>query len=51
MTGRGGQVRSRARQTRLYATCVPGLGRMLRRQLDAIDGVVSTGTGSDKEYK
>lgn len=47
MTGRGEQVRSRARQTRLYATCVPGLGRMLRRKLDAIDGVVSTGTGSD----
>ena len=47
MTGRGEQPRSRARQTRLYATCVPGLGRMLRRQLDAIDGVVSTGTGSD----
>ncbi len=47
MTGRGEQARARARQTRLYATCVPGLGRMLRRQLDAIDGVVSTGTGSD----
>jgi Methyltransferase domain len=47
MTGRGEQPRARARQTRLYATCVPGLGRKLRRQLDAIDGVVSTGTGSD----
>jgi putative RNA methylase family UPF0020 len=47
MTGRGEQPRSRARQTRLYATCVPGLGRMLRRQLGAMDGVVLTGTGSD----
>jgi 23S rRNA G2445 N2-methylase RlmL len=47
MTGRGEQPRSRSRRTRLFATCVPGLGRMLRRQLDAIDGVVPTGTGSD----
>jgi hypothetical protein len=47
MTGRGEPPRSRARQTRLYATCVPGLGRMLRRQLGVMDGVVLTGTGSD----
>jgi Putative RNA methylase family UPF0020 len=47
MTRQGEQRRGRARQTRLYATCVPGLGRMLRRQLDAIDGVATTGTGSD----
>jgi hypothetical protein len=47
MTVRGEPPRSRARQTRLFATCVPGLGRMLRRQLGLIDGVVVTGTGSD----
>ena len=46
MTGGAGQVRPRVRQTSLYATCVPGLGRMLRRELDA-DGTAITGTGSD----
>ncbi len=47
MTGRGQQPRSRSRQTRLFATSVPGLGRILRRQLDAIEGVDVTGTGFD----
>jgi hypothetical protein len=47
MTGRGDLARSRIRRTRLFATCVPGLGRMLRRQLDAIDGIDVTGTGFD----
>jgi 23S rRNA G2445 N2-methylase RlmL len=46
MTGRVGPERPRIRQTSLYASCVPGLGRMLRRQLDA-DGTTITGTGSD----
>lgn len=47
MTGRG-QPRARAaRRTRFFATCAPGLGRMLRRQLDAIVGVSATGTGFD----
>jgi SAM-dependent methyltransferase len=31
----------------LFAVTVPGLGRMLRRQLDAIDGIDVTGTGFD----
>jgi len=48
MTGDAGQSRRpQARRTRLFATCVPGLGRMLRRQLDAVDGIVSTGSGFD----
>ena len=47
MAGRGGQPQPRTRRTRLFAACVPGLGRMLRRQLDAIDGIDVTGTGSD----
>ncbi len=47
MAGRGGQPQLRTRRTRLFAACVPGLGRMLRRQLDAIDGIDVTGTGSD----
>ena len=45
MAGRGGRPQLRTRRTRLFATCVPGLGRMLRRQLDAIDGIDVTGTG------
>jgi SAM-dependent methyltransferase len=36
-----------ARRTRLFATTVPGLGRLLRHQLDAIEGTVITGTGFD----
>jgi hypothetical protein len=47
MTAPAGALRSRGRGTRLFATCVPGLGRMLRRQLDALDGVNPTGTGFD----
>lgn len=39
--------RPRARQTRLFASCVPGLGRMLRGQLDASAGIQSTGGGFD----
>jgi 23S rRNA G2445 N2-methylase RlmL len=47
MAGRGGQPQPRTRQTRLFAACVPGLGRMLRRQLDGVDGIEVTGTGFD----
>jgi len=47
MAGRGGQPQPRTRRTRLFAACVPGLGRMLRRKLDAIDGIYVTGTGFD----
>jgi SAM-dependent methyltransferase len=47
MAGRGAQPQPRSRRIRLFATCVPGLGRMLRRQLDAIDGIDVTGTGFD----
>jgi 23S rRNA G2445 N2-methylase RlmL len=31
----------------MFATCVPGLGRLLRRQLDELAGVTSTGSGYD----
>jgi hypothetical protein len=47
MAGRGSQPQPRSRRIRLFAACVPGLGRMLRRQLDAIDGIDVTGTGFD----
>lgn len=47
MTSGAGQPGSRARRTRMFATCVPGLGKMLRRQLDAADGIVCTGSGFD----
>jgi len=47
MTGPGEQPRSSSRRTRLFVTCVPGLGRMLRRELDAIAGISSTGMGFD----
>jgi 23S rRNA G2445 N2-methylase RlmL len=47
MTGPGEQPRSSSRRSRLFATCVPGLGRMLRRELDAIAGISSTGLGFD----
>jgi 23S rRNA G2445 N2-methylase RlmL len=47
MTGGGAQPRSRARRTSLFVTCVPGLGRLLRHQLAAMDGVDVTGTGFD----
>ncbi len=46
MTGRAGPGRPRIRQTPLYATCVAGLGRMLRQEL-AADGTTVTGTSSD----
>ena len=46
MTGRAGPARSRVRQTPLFATCVPGLGRMLRKEPES-DGTAVTGTGSD----
>jgi methyltransferase family protein len=36
------------RRTRLFATCVPGLGRMVRRQLETMNGTLITGTGSDE---
>jgi len=46
MPGRGEQPPA-ARRSRLFATCVPGLGRLLRRQLESADAVAATGTGSD----
>lgn len=47
MARRGAQPRSQARRTRLFAASTPGLSRMLRHQLDAIDGIDVTGTGFD----
>jgi SAM-dependent methyltransferase len=47
MTAPAGAQRPRGRRTRMFATCAPGLGRMLRRQLEAIDGISPTGTGFD----
>jgi SAM-dependent methyltransferase len=47
MTGSGAQPRPRARLIPLFVTCVPGLGRILRRQLAAIHGIAVTGTGFD----
>jgi len=35
------------KRTLLFATCVPGLGRMVRHQLGAMDGIIITGTGFD----
>jgi hypothetical protein len=46
MTGHGEQQRTGGRRSRLFAICVPGLGRMVRRELEAI-GAHVTGTGSD----
>ena len=31
----------------MFATCAPGIGRLLRRQLAAVDGIDVTGTGFD----
>jgi 23S rRNA G2445 N2-methylase RlmL len=36
-----------ARRSRLFATCVPGLSRMLRRELAEAGGIEPTGTGYD----
>jgi len=47
MSGSAGQPRVRARRMPLFVTCAPGLRRMLRRELAAIDGVEVTGTGFD----
>ena len=47
MSAHGEQSRPRARRLRLFATCAPGLGRMLRRQLDSVHGIDVTGTGFD----
>jgi SAM-dependent methyltransferase len=35
------------RRSLLFATCTPGIGRLLRHQLAGIDGVSVTGTGFD----
>jgi len=48
MTGHGEQQRSAGRRSRLFAICVPGLGRMVRRELEAASGVQVTGAGSDR---
>jgi 23S rRNA G2445 N2-methylase RlmL len=50
MGGRGGHPQPRTRRTRLFAACVPGLGRMLRRKLDSVDGIDVTGTGFDGRF-
>ena len=47
MTGWGEQARSGGKRSRLFATCVPGLSRMMRHQLAAVSGVQVTGTGTD----
>lgn len=47
MTGTADRPRAGGRRTRLFATCAPGLRRMLRHQLEATDGVTVTGTGFD----
>ena len=44
---RARQGRPRSRQSQFFATCVPGLGRMLRRELSVTPGVQTTGTGFD----
>jgi hypothetical protein len=31
----------------MFATCAPGIGRLLRRQLAAVDGIDVTGSGFD----
>ena len=47
MTDRLSQPRPRARQLPMFATCVPGLSRMLRHQLAAADGITITASGFD----
>jgi SAM-dependent methyltransferase len=47
MTGRPDQSRPRPRQLPMFATCAPGIGRLLRRQLAAVDGIDVTGSGFD----
>jgi len=47
MANRLGQSRPRPRQLPMFATCAPGVGRLLRRQLEAADGVDVTGSGFD----
>ncbi|HTZ92461.1 MAG TPA: methyltransferase domain-containing protein [Streptosporangiaceae bacterium] len=47
MTDRPSQPAPRARQLPMFATCVPGLSRMLRHELAAIDGINTTGSGFD----
>lgn len=47
MTSGSDTRRQLVRRTRSLASCAPGLGRMLRRKLDDVDGIVTTGTGFD----
>ena len=47
MTDRRARSDRAARRTRLFATCVPGLSRMLRGQLEESGGIECTGTGFD----
>jgi SAM-dependent methyltransferase len=47
MTGRPDRARPRRRQLPMFATCTPGIGRLLRRQLAAVDGIDVTGSGFD----
>lgn len=47
MTQPAGRSRLRARRASFFATCVPGLGRMLRRELTESGGIECTGTGFD----
>jgi SAM-dependent methyltransferase len=47
MTGRPVSSQPRARRLKMFATCSPGVGRLLRRQLAAVDGIDVTGSGFD----
>ena len=47
MANRLGRSRPRLRQLPMFATCAPGVGRLLRRQLEAADGIDITGSGFD----
>jgi SAM-dependent methyltransferase len=47
MTNGPGRSRPRLRQLPMFATCAPGVGRLLRPQLAAADGIDITGTGFD----
>ena len=47
MTVSGEQPRSGGSRSHLFATCVPGLARMVRRQLEGASSVQVTGSGHD----
>jgi len=47
MPNRSGRSRTRPRQLPMFATCTPGVGRLLRVQLAAADSIDVTGSGFD----